>query len=110
MKAYKGCVNRECKSFKRKDHYKDEYNYCPICGEKLEYVCADCWKVLEHSTEKYCASCSAKREQKKENIKENVKDWGTLAVGAASTVGGLAVKHKDKFAAAGKAAMKIIKK
>lgn len=46
MKAYKGCVNRECKSFKRKDHYKDEYNYCPICGDKLEYVCADCWKVL----------------------------------------------------------------
>ena len=50
------------------------------------------------------------REQKKENIKENIKDWGTLAVSAASAVGGLAVKNKDKIAAAGKAAMKIIKK
>lgn len=38
MKAYKGCVNRECKSFKHKKHYKDEFEYCPICGEKLEYV------------------------------------------------------------------------
>ncbi|MDB7989888.1 hypothetical protein DXC78_03975 [Faecalicoccus pleomorphus] len=110
MKACKGCVNRECKSFKHKTHYKDEYEYCPICGEKLEYVCADCWKVMDHSTEKYCVSCAAKREQKKENIKENIKDWGTLAVSAASAVGGLAVKNKDKIAAAGKAAMKIIKK
>ena len=63
MKAYKACVNRECKSFKRKEHYKDEYNYCPICGDKLEYVCADCWKVLDHNTEKYCASCKAKHIQ-----------------------------------------------
>lgn len=66
MKAYKGCVNRECKSFKHKKHYRDEFEYCPICGEKLEYVCADCWKVMEHSTERYCASCKAKHEQNRD--------------------------------------------
>ena len=110
MKAYKSCVNRECKSFKRKDHYKDEYNYCPICGEKLEYVCADCWKVLDHNTEKYCASCEAKRDQKRAQAIQNIKDGGVAVAGAVGAVGGLAVKHKDKFAIAGKVAMKIIKK
>lgn len=105
MKAYKGCVNRECKSFKRKDHYKDEYNYCPICGEKLEYVCADCWKVMEHSTERYCASCAAKREQKREQTIQKVKDLSKAVPVVA--VSKYAWQHKGEIV---DVASKIVKK
>lgn len=59
---------------------------------------------------KYCASCEAKREQKRAQAIQSIKDSSGAIVGAVGTVGSLAVKHKDKIAAAGKVAMKIIKK
>lgn len=110
MKAYKGCVNRECKSFKNKNHYKDKYSYCPICGGKLYYVCADCWKVLEHNTEKYCVSCEARRDQERTQQIEGIKEGGKVVVGAVGVVGGLAMKHKDKVTNAINAVVKVIKK
>lgn len=105
MKACKGCVNRECKSFKHKTHYKDEFEYCPICGEKLEYVCADCWKVMDHNTEKYCTSCSVKREQKREQTIQKVKDLSKAVPVAA--ISKYAWQHKGKIV---DVATKIIKK
>lgn len=110
MKAYKGCVNRECKSFKGKRHYKDKYDYCPFCGGKLEYVCADCWKVLEHNTEKYCVSCEAKREQKRAQQIQGIKEGGKAVAGAVGVFGGLAMKHKSKIIDAFNATVKVIKK
>ena len=93
MKAKKGCVNRNCKAYTKKIIYKDEFDYCPLCSEKLEYVCADCWKVLEHDTYRYCEACKVKREQKREKTIEKVKAYGPAVVGAL----GAAWKKKDKI-------------
>lgn len=107
MKAYKGCVNRECKSYKTRTHYKDDFEYCPICGEKLEYVCENCWKVLDSNTDKYCERCKMEREQKRELRKQNAKKCGSVIIGTAVAFSSAAIKHKDKIT---KVAMKIVKK
>lgn len=82
MSAFKGCTNPECKAFKNKKYkYKDENQYCTLCGQELSYVCADCWKAMQDDTEKYCISCKALREQKK----EKVIDAGKGVVGVMAT-------------------------
>ena len=65
MKAFKGCTNSDCKAYK-KIHYKKEDQFCVKCGQKLSFVCAECWKRMEKDKEKYCISCSAEKEQKYE--------------------------------------------
>lgn len=42
MKAPKSCTNKECNAYIKKIKFKEEYDYCPFCGSKLQYVCADC--------------------------------------------------------------------
>lgn len=106
MKASKGCVNRECKSFKKKTKYKDNYEFCPICGEKLEYVCADCWKVLEHNDKHLCEACKVKREQAHEKRIDQVKKAGAPVVAVAAA----AWKNKNKIIEVGKQAVKAVKK
>lgn len=91
MKASKGCVNRECKSFKKKTKYKESFEFCPICGEKLEYVCADCWKVLEHGDKHLCEACKVKREQAQENRIDQAKK---VVVPVAAVVGTVWKKKK----------------
>ena len=106
MKAFKGCVNNRCKAYK-KEHYKDSFDHCPVCGEKLEYVCADCWKVMDDNSEKYCASCKAKREQKREQI----KSAGLKVLGGVGAVGVAAWNNKDKLVKVGKVVVNnVVKK
>lgn len=100
MKAFKGCTNINCKAYK-KTHYKDDDEYCVKCGEPLNYVCADCWKVLENNKEKYCVGCSALREQNRQRKIEKVKE-------SAKGVAGIAVAVPPAVAAAGKNADKIV--
>lgn len=106
MKAHKGCVNSECKSFVKKIAYKDNYEFCPSCSEKLEYVCADCWKVLEHSTKKYCIACKTKRDQRAEQRIDKVKKTGA----AVASLAVLAWNNKDKAVQAGKKVVNLVKK
>ncbi|MCF0134004.1 MAG: hypothetical protein HUJ72_09070 [Blautia sp.] len=82
MKAFKGCINPECKAYK-KIHYKKDDQFCLKCGTSLSYVCAECWKPMENGDEKYCISCSAEKEQKKAENWDNVKKVGGGAVAAA---------------------------
>ncbi len=109
MKVFKGCVNEKCEAYKKK-HYRDDYEYCPFCGDKLEYVCADCWKVMEDNSEKHCESCKAKREQQHAQNIEKAKGYGVAAVGVAGAVGKAAWNHKDDIVKAAKVAVKIVKK
>ncbi len=106
MKASKGCVNRECKSFKEKTKYKESFEFYPICGEKLDYVCADCWKVLEHNDKHLCEACKVKREQAHEKRIGQAKKIVAPAVAAVS----FAWKNKDKAIEIGKKAIKVVKK
>lgn len=106
MKAFKGCVNRECVSFINKVHYKDSFDYCPKCSQKLEYVCVDCWKVLEQSTSRYCESCKVKREQDRAQKMDVVKKVGA---GATVIVVGF-FKNKDKIINVAKKTAKLIEK
>lgn len=106
MKASKGCVNRECKSFKKKTKYKESFEFCPICGEKLEYVCADCWKVLEHSDKHLCEACKVKREQAQEKRIDQAKK----VVAPVAVVVGTVWKNKEKIMNVGKKAIKVVKK
>lgn len=106
MKAFKGCVNRECKAYKSKIHYKDNYDFCPQCGEKVEYVCAECWKVLDHNDKKYCIGCETRRAEKREQNIKKVKSVGAVVVSA----GAAAWKKKDKIIDITKTAIKVIKK
>ena len=50
--------------------------------QKLQYVCADCWKVLKHNDEAYCKSCSTIRQKKKEDMIKKVDEHKKLIIGA----------------------------
>lgn len=106
MKAFKGCVNRECKAYKTRVSYKEKFEYCPHCGEKLEYVCANCWKVLEQNVQRLCVGCSVEKEEKKEQKKEKVINAGKAIVSVAPVIW----KQKDKIVDFTKKAVNVIKK
>lgn len=96
MKAFKGCTNPSCKSYK-KIHYKKDDDFCTKCGSALSYVCAACWKPLEDESFKYCISCKAEKEQKQAKIVDTAKHFGGGLVAAAVAVPSL-VKNVDKLA------------
>lgn len=105
-KAFRGCVNVKCESYKKK-HYKDDLEYCPNCGKELEYVCAKCWKVMDDNSEKYCLSCKANNEQKIEKIKAA----GLKIVGGVGAVGFAIWQNRDKLVKATKVVVnKVVKK
>lgn len=86
MRAIKSCLNEECKSYIHKTKYNDAYIYCPMCGEKLAYVCADCWTRLPHSTEKLCPECKEKRKLRREQQQEKILDGGAKIAKTVGTV------------------------
>jgi len=119
MKAFKGCINTDCKAYK-KIHYKKNDEFCLKCGNQLAFVCADCWKPMESGKEKYCTSCAALKEQKRAATLEAVKKAGGAVVGA---VGAVAVgvsqvaknaesisKGAKKIAGAAKDVIEVVKK
>ena len=120
MKAFKGCVNPECVAYKKK-HYKNEDDYCTKCGEKLYYVCADCWKQLESNKERYCITCKAIRDDKKDQRTEKTIEaakkvggafaaTGTIMVAAAKNVQQIEKSGKILVETGGKIVKAITKK
>lgn len=97
MKAFRGCVNQNCVAYK-KIRFKDGDDYCTKCGEKLQYVCADCWKQLENNKERYCIVCKALRDDKSEQRIEKAKAAGKafVAVGPAMVAAAKNVKQIEK--------------
>ncbi len=85
MKAFKGCVNKECSAYK-KIHYGQDDHYCRKCGQPLAFVCADCWTALEDNTQRSCIACKAKKTQRNAERVEAVKKAGVALTGVAATV------------------------
>ena len=87
MKAFKGCVNEDCIAYKKR-HYNKEDNYCLVCGKELYFVCADCWKQLSDNKEKYCITCKATRDDKRDQRIDGVKKIAAGVGGAFTFVAG----------------------
>ncbi len=83
MGMIKGCINENCIARQKKTHYKKTDEFCSKCGNKLSYVCADCFKQLPDDSQKYCITCAARRKDKKDATKNGAKKigGGVLAVG-----------------------------
>ena len=96
-KRKKGCPNTKCERNKKKYSYKATDQYCTICGEKLLFVCADCFKRIEDTDmrHKYCAICEANREDRKEKRKERLKAASVAVVTVGGAVGGTVAKIVD---------------
>ena len=90
MKGFKGCIDPDCKAYKKIRYQKDD-EYCTKCGKMLSYVCAECWKPMENGKERYCISCTAEKEQRRAEKKEAAKKVGGKAVAAAGVMGAAAV-------------------
>lgn len=83
MGMVKGCLSENCIARKKRIHYKKTDEFCSKCGNKLSYVCADCFKQLPDDSQKYCITCAANRKDKKDTAKSAVGKigGGVLAVG-----------------------------
>lgn len=101
MKRVKGCLNSNCKEYK-KTYYKESDEYCVKCGTKLSYVCKhlNCFKQIPDDVkEKYCPIHIAERQDKKEKRGETAKkiSGGLLAIGGlVVTVGKAAIDIAKK--------------
>lgn len=80
MKAFKGCINKDCRAYKR-TKYKASDKFCKECGKKLEFVCADCWKPLKNDKSRYCKECTDMLDSRKLRTGEAIKKTGLVAIG-----------------------------
>lgn len=90
MKAFKGCTNPSCKAYK-KIQYKATDEYCKKCGQKLYYVCSECWMVLQDDKSRFCEGCKTKKGQKKQGNLVKAKNAGEAAAGGLATIAAGAV-------------------
>ena len=76
MKRFKGCLNKDCVSNENRYKYDIKYMYCPICGEKLKYVCSNkkCYNFLHEPLHIYCDDCINRKSEKKKNMKNNINE------------------------------------
>lgn len=120
MKAFKGCINPNCVGYKKIKYKKDD-EFCKKCGDKLSFVCADCWKPMDDDEHRLCINCKAKQDQAKADKKAAIKQGGAkviAAVGVAAVaapkvvkgVGGLAKDAKGAVGAFKDLAKMIVKK
>lgn len=101
MKLVKGCPNGGCRLHIKKQFFKDNVNYCSECGEKLVYVCRDCYKELADTDKPICARCQAERDAKKEQLKDGAKKASGAILGFVPlAIGTITSADKKKIAAA----------
>lgn len=111
MKKLKGCFNKDCKAYFRKDKFQDDYEYCPMCAQKLSYVCTNkkCYNLLENPLAELCEDCIREKEEKKEQRKETMEKAVDSSKKAVENV----IENAPQIAAAvgiGKKALDIIVK
>lgn len=85
----KGCRNVHCRYNKERKHLPLDYNYCPICGEKVGLVCRECFAEIEDlgKTHFRCDACEAKKAKRAEEQRE-AGEGGEKARGAGNGCGG----------------------
>lgn len=104
----KGCRNVHCRYNKERKHLPLDYNYCPICGEKVGLVCRECFAEIEDlgKTHFRCDACEAKKDKLEKAGKKLATPAADAAVGIIQQV---AVKQVKKVApAAGQAVKKAM--
>ncbi|MBR0461968.1 MAG: hypothetical protein IJJ00_04565 [Erysipelotrichaceae bacterium] len=88
-KRKKACPNTSCHTYKQKK-YDASLNFCPICGEKLIYVCKNpkCFKPIEDKGPYHtmCEECIAHREDIKDEIMNDAKKAGKAVLGIGPTI------------------------
>lgn len=74
----KGCRNVHCRYNKERKHLPLDYNYCPICGEKVGLVCRECFAEIEDlgKTHFLCDACEAKKAERAEARKDKLEKAG----------------------------------
>ena len=74
----KGCRNVHCRYNKERKHLPLDYNYCPICGEKVGLVCRECFAEIEDlgKTHFRCDACEAKKAERAEEQREKLVKAG----------------------------------
>lgn len=74
----KGCRNVHCRYNKERKHLPLDYNYCPICGEKVGLVCRECFAEIEDlgKTHFRCDACEAKKAKRAEERKDKLEKAG----------------------------------
>lgn len=74
----KGCRNVHCRYNKERKHLPLDYNYCPICGEKVGLVCRECFAEIEDLGKMHfrCDVCEAAKEERAEERKEKLVKAG----------------------------------
>lgn len=107
----KGCRNVHCRYNKERKHLPLDYNYCPICGEKVGLVCRECFAEIEDlgKTHFRCDACEAAKEERAEERKEKLVKAGKKTAEPAADVAVDAVK-KVAVMKAVPAAGKVVKK
>ena len=109
MKAFKGCINENCKMF-RKKHYKNDDKFCLECGSQLYYVCADCWKQFDDNKMRYCIACDTARKSKMAQRTAAVKNAGSNTLGVVVGIGATATtlaKNAEKIQSSAKTIAKV---
>lgn len=91
MRRVKGCINKACVANQKKITFNESDDYCTKCGNKLYYVCRECYTQLPDDSEKYCVRCLAEKHDRKDHT---LKAGGTVLTvgGAVLAVGGAAVR------------------
>lgn len=108
-KRIKGCPNPECDKNAKKFRYKSDDTYCTHCGQGLVFVCAKCFKKIDHEgvEHKICAHCEAATEQRKAGRADVAKKVGTGVLGVGGAV--LAFTKSGGPAKIAKAAAQILR-
>ena len=106
----KACPNENCETY-RKRKFDSKINYCPICGEKLIYVCAsmNCYNPIEDKGPKHriCESCVQERKDLQDNVVNNCKKGGKVAI---AFIGGAVAVFTNTLKNSGEKELKKIAK
>lgn len=75
-KRKKGCPNKNCEMHANGEFQTVENDFCPKCGAELVFVCSKCFTEIEDKGIKHhkCEHCKLEAQEKREKIKETIKD------------------------------------